>query len=58
MSQTYLMSYIEEHDYTKTVRFKVVSHLANATWRELQEKFDPGYHYDSLKFYYLGGLVK
>ena len=57
MTQKYLMEYQDEYDFTKTVRYKIVSAEKELTWRELQQKFDPGYHCDNLKFYILGEKV-
>ena len=53
----YLMIYIDEHDYSRTERYKIVIAEPAMTWRQLQQKFDPGYHYDNLQFFILGERV-
>lgn len=45
------MEYVDEHDFSKTVRRKIVDAPSSRTWRQLQQTFDPGYHYDNLRFY-------
>jgi hypothetical protein len=57
MMQKYLMEYVDEYDFTKTVRYKIVSAEVGLNRRELQQKFDPGYRCDNLKFYILGEKV-
>lgn len=57
-TQTYLMEFEFERDYSHTKQYKIVSAETNLTWRQLQELFDPNYRYNYLKFYYLGGEIK
>ena len=53
----YIASYIEEYDFTKTVRYKMLNYPKGLTWRELQQRFDPSYRYDNVKFYNLGSEI-
>ena len=57
MLQKFLVIYNRERDFTKTDYYKVITAPANSTWRNLQEKFDPGYHHDNLRFFFLGGEI-
>ena len=53
----YIASYIREHDFTKTRVYTMLDYPKGLTWRELQERFDPGYHHNYLKFYNLGSEI-
>lgn len=57
MTQKYLMEYQDEYDFTKTVRYKIVETERTLSFRVLQQRFDPGLHYDNLKFYVLGQKI-
>ena len=54
----YIVTYYMEYDSTKTPRFKLLNYPKGLTWRELQERFDPHYRHDYLKFYNLGSEIK
>lgn len=54
----YLMQYEHEHDFSRTVRYRVVTVSRELTGRELQQKFDPNYRYNYLKFFILGQELK
>ena len=56
MIQTYIVEFEYERDSTK--RYQIIKAHPNATFRELQQKFDPNYRYNCLKFNYLGGEIK
>jgi len=52
----YVVTYdMPSFPYTK--RVALFSAPANATWRELQQIFDPTYYYNLLKFYNLGSKI-
>lgn len=53
----YIVSFIREHDFCRTVQYKLLDYPKGLTWRQLQERFDPGYHHDNLKFYNLGSEI-
>ena len=36
---------------------KLVEAQSGSTWRELQQKFDPYFHYSYLKFYTIGNEI-
>lgn len=56
MVQTYLVEYQREYDNDK--HYEIIKGPINMTWRELQNKFDPKYRYNNLKFFFLGGEIK
>lgn len=56
MYQKYLMQYTD--DYKRQTYLKLVEAPSGSTWRELQQKFDPYYHYSYLKFYVIGTEIK
>jgi hypothetical protein len=56
MLTKYVVSY--ETDYNTTVYYQVFECHVNATWRELQQKFDPKYRFNFLKFYCLGSEIQ
>ena len=50
------MEYTEDH--SNTVRFRVVEGRPTATWRELQEQYDPTYLVSCIKFYKMGDKLE
>lgn len=48
----YLVTYTREHSYSE--EYAMIYTKPNATWRELQEIFDPKYFYSNLRFFPLG----
>jgi hypothetical protein len=47
------MKYIAQYneDYSSTLRHKVIEGPSYATWRELQQLFDPRYLYNNIIFF-------
>ena len=56
MIQTYLVEF--EYDRDDTKRYQIIKAGINASWRDLQQQFDPNYLKNNLKFFYLGGEIK
>jgi hypothetical protein len=52
----YLVTY--KQDYNNNLYYDVITCNSTKTWRELQEIFDPNYHYNNLKFYNLGSEIR
>lgn len=44
-------------DYNHQTYLKLVEAQSGSTWRELQQKFDPYFHYSYLKFYTTGNEI-
>ncbi len=52
-----VVQYQEEH-FPRSIRMKIIEVPDDLnTWRQLQQHFDPGYHYDNLKFWNLGSGI-
>lgn len=49
MNQLYLVTF--KHDHSSLNDQKVFYANPGATWRELQEIFDPRYNYNTLRFF-------
>lgn len=54
----YLVSYKHDGRGNRPICYHVFDAPAGASWRELQQIFDPRYHYNYLKFYSLGTEIK
>ena len=56
----YLVTYQRErrYDIGQTVYHAIIETEGPRTWRQLQQQFDPAYHYDNLQFYELGNKVE
>lgn len=51
----YVVSYYD--DYGGEQQFKILNYEQGLTWRELQQRFDPSFRYNSLEFYLLGSAI-
>lgn len=54
------MKYVIEYtdDFTRQKRNCIVEHTVGATWREIQKKFDPNYHWSNVRIFLLGEEIK
>lgn len=55
MYNMYVVSYTD--DYNGVNYVKLLNYPTGMSWRELQQMFDPHYHYSNLKFYLLGSEI-